>query len=66
MRKLVSVALVACFVGSFAYAKIENNNESSQLRNSCPDYEIRLKRCNSLPTQYQRQQCRLGLFAACN
>ncbi|MBK2000474.1 hypothetical protein [Campylobacter molothri] len=65
MRKLLSVALVACFIGSFAYGKTENNNKSPQVRNSCVDYEIRLKQCNSLPTQYQRQMCRLGLFAAC-
>lgn len=25
MRKLLSVALVACFIGSFAYGKTENN-----------------------------------------
>ncbi|ECO3655567.1 TPA: hypothetical protein ACGFFS_000609 [Campylobacter coli] len=64
MRKLLSVTLVACFIGSFAYGKTENN-KSPQVRSSCVDYEIRLKRCNSLPTQYQRQMCRLGLFAAC-
>lgn len=52
MRKLLSVALVACFIGSFAYGKTENN-KSPQVRSSCVDYEIRLKRCNSLPTQYQ-------------
>ncbi|MGH2326992.1 hypothetical protein ACRCD5_01440 [Campylobacter taeniopygiae] len=34
-------------------------------KNSCPDYKERLKRCNALPTQYQRQMCRLGLFASC-
>lgn len=49
MRKLLSVALVACFIGSFAYGKTENN-KSPQVRSSCVDYEIRLKRCNSLPT----------------
>ncbi|OKY02642.1 hypothetical protein A0M42_06635 [Campylobacter jejuni] len=51
-------------MGSFAYGKTENN-KSPQVRSSCVDYEIRLKRCNSLPTQYQRQMGRLGLFAAC-
>ncbi|MBC5857324.1 hypothetical protein Cjcuy013_02965 [Campylobacter jejuni] len=49
MRKLLFIALVACFVNSFAYGKTENN-KNSQVRNSCVDYEIRLKRCNSLPT----------------
>ncbi|HEB9306344.1 TPA: hypothetical protein RZK24_000968 [Campylobacter coli] len=65
MGKLLFIALVACFVNSFAYGKTENNNKNSQVRNSCVDYEIRLKRCNSLPTQHKRQACRLGLFAAC-
>lgn len=54
MRKLLFIALVACFVNSFAYGKTENNNKNSQVRNSCVDYEIRLKRCNSLPTQHKR------------
>ena len=65
MRKLLSVTLVACFISSFTYGKTENNNKSLQVRSSCVDYEIRLKRCNSLFNQYQRQMCRLGLFAAC-
>ncbi|SUW97769.1 Uncharacterised protein [Campylobacter jejuni subsp. doylei] len=31
MRKLLSVALVACFIGSFAYGKTENNNKAHKL-----------------------------------
>nr|WP_239820764.1 hypothetical protein [Campylobacter sp. RM10537] len=56
---------IDCFIGSFAYGKTKNNNKSPQARSFCVDYEIRLKQCNSLSTQYQRQMCCLGLFVAC-
>lgn len=64
MRKLLSVTLVACFIGSFAYGKTENNNKSSQIRSSCVDYEIRLKRCNSLPYSISKTNVSFGLICS--
>lgn len=64
MRKLLSVALVACFIGSFAYGKTENNNKSPQVRSSCVDYEIRLKRCNSFAYSISKTNVSFGLICS--
>lgn len=60
MKKIL--ALLALGV---VFLNAEFKTSQTNTYNKCFDYEIRLKKCNSLPTNYEKQMCRLGLFAEC-
>lgn len=60
MKKMV--VLFVCTLGflNADFKKVDTYNNKY-----CFDFKEKLRKCNSLPTNYQRQMCRLNLFAVC-
>jgi len=63
MKLLVSVLLFFLSCGLYANS-YENVKNIEDRRIYSSDYYAQLAYCNSLRTDFQRQMCRLGLFAS--